>query len=163
MAKFTSPATLFEDIEPDLSLQDGQARFDAIHPFHSFIVQAPAGSGKTALLTQRFLALLSQVETPEQIIAMTFTKKAAAEMQERIFQALQFGASPLKPDSGIFERNTWYLAKAALENSHRREWQLLQNPHRLRIRTLDSMNSYLVQQMPLLSRFGGQSELVEQP
>ncbi|MDG4812263.1 UvrD-helicase domain-containing protein [Hydrogenovibrio sp. 3SP14C1] len=143
----------------DEALPDGNARFQAIHPQHSFIVQAPAGSGKTALLTQRFLALLSQVETPEQVVAMTFTKKAAAEMRERILEALQFGLTELDGDSSIYDQNTWHLAQAALQNNQQRQWHLLDNPNRLRIRTIDSMNGYLVQQMPLLSRLGAQPQV----
>lgn len=157
---FTMSISVLQHLQPDTALDDGQARFDAIQPQHSFIVQAPAGSGKTALLTQRFLALLSQVEAPEQIVAMTFTKKAAAEMQERIYHALQASQHPLKADAGIYEKNTWLLAQAALQNSEKQQWQLLENPQRLRIRTLDSMNSALVQQMPLLSRFGASVSVI---
>ncbi len=149
-----------QQCQPDRDLADGAARFQAISPAHSFIVQAPAGSGKTALLTQRFLALLSQVEQPEQVVAMTFTKKAAAEMRNRILEALQFGLQPPPPEeASLFEHNSWQLAQAALHNNQQREWQLLDNPNRLRIRTLDSMNGYLVQQMPLLSRLGAQPQL----
>jgi len=143
----------------DEALPDGKARFKAIHPQHSFIVQAPAGSGKTALLTQRFLALLSQVETPEQVVAMTFTKKAAAEMRERILEALQFGLTVLDDSASIYDQNTWHLAQGALQNNQQRQWHLLDNPNRLRIRTIDSMNGYLVQQMPLLSRLGAQPQV----
>ncbi|BBP42762.1 UvrD-helicase domain-containing protein [Thiosulfativibrio zosterae] len=140
----------------DAKVQDGQARFEAIHLGRSFIVQAPAGSGKTALLTQRYLALLSQVDSPEQIVAMTFTKKAAAEMRERIFKSLALALKPLNPEASVFEQNTWHLSQAALQRNTQQGWDLLKNPNRLRIRTIDSMNGYLVQQMPLLSRLGTQ-------
>lgn len=146
----------------DHQVQDGQARFDAIHPGQSFIVQAPAGSGKTALLTQRFLALLSQVDKPEQIVAMTFTKKAAAEMRDRLFKSLSLAQQPLKPDATLFEKNTWELSRTALQRDAQLNWDLLKNPNRLRIRTIDSMNGYLVQQMPLLSRLGTQANVSKQ-
>jgi len=151
----------FYGIEPDVGLADGLARFQGVHPHHSYIVQAPAGSGKTSLLAQRFLALLSQVDSPEQIVAMTFTKKAAAEMRERIIEALQFGQQSLPSDAILVQKNTWKLAQKALQRDAEKGWNLLQNPNRLRIKTIDGLNSYLVGQMPLLSKVGGQPQLLQ--
>lgn len=149
------------NLQLDAQLPDGLARFQGVHPHHSFIVQAPAGSGKTSLLAQRFLALLSQVDSPEQIVAMTFTKKAAAEMRERIVEALMLGEKPLSENANLVEANTWNLAKSALLRDKERGWSLLKNPNRLRIKTIDGLNSYLVGQMPLLSKMGGQSQLLQ--
>ena len=145
----------------DSELPDGEARFKGVHPHYSYIVQAPAGSGKTSLLAQRFLALLSQVDAPEKIVAMTFTKKAAAEMRERIIEALMAGKKALPDNASIVEQNTWYLAQKALQRDAEQHWSLLDNPNRLRIKTIDGLNSYLVGQMPLLSKMGGQSQLLQ--
>ena len=160
--KITPPClTSLLGVQKDANLLDGDARFEAINPFESYIVQAPAGSGKTALLTQRFLALLSQVAQPEQIVAMTFTKKAAAEMRDRIMGALKMGVRIKEPPEGVNDFNTWQLAQRALLQDKHHGWHLLDNPNRLRIKTIDGLNSYLVGQMPLLSKMGAPSAILK--
>ncbi len=145
----------------DLKQQDSANRLVALDLDRSFIVQAPAGAGKTELLTQRFLGLLSRVENPEEIIAITFTRKAAAEMRNRILSRLETAANP-EPNSD-HERQSWKLAQAAMRNDQQRGWGILKNPDRLRITTIDSLCASLVRQMPYMSQFGGTPKIAEKP
>src|SRR5579884_1849815 len=91
---------------------DAAQRARALDTRTSFIVQAPAGSGKTELLIQRYLALLAVVEEPEAIVAITFTKKAAAEMRNRVLDALADAESD--EQCAEHRRVTRELARAAL-------------------------------------------------
>ena len=143
------------------AIVDHRQRAAAIDPQRSFIVQAPAGSGKTELLIQRFLALLGQVERPQQILAITFTRKAAAEMRHRLLQALEAAQQEAPEES--HKQLTWNLARKALQQDQRRQWNLQQNPSLLGIQTIDSFNASLVRKMPWLTRFGGVPKLAENP
>jgi ATP-dependent exoDNAse (exonuclease V) beta subunit len=131
-------------------MSDAAARRTAIDTGRSFIVQAPAGSGKTELLIQRYLALLATVEVPEQIIAITFTRKAAAEMRGRVLSALREAADDIVP-AEAHRLRTRELARAVLARDRDSEWDLAQQPPRLRINTLDALNAWLAQQLPILS------------
>ncbi len=121
----------------------------------SFIVEAPAGAGKTELLTQRYLKLLASVNEPEEIIALTFTNKAATEMRNRILLSLEH-AQHQTPETAAHKLVTRGLANAALHQSNAKQWDIIAQPSRLRILTIDALCSSLTRQMPLLSKFGGQ-------
>lgn len=131
-------------------LHDQQQRTVATDPNHSYIVEAPAGSGKTEILTQRFLRLLAQVQAPEQIIALTFTRKAANEMSERVLAALRQVAAGQTPSSE-HQRITFQYAQQALAHNQNLNWNLLQNGNRLRIMTIDALCQMLAQAIPLHS------------
>ena len=143
--------------EPKL-LNDNHARTEALDPCQSFIVSAPAGSGKTGLITQRMLKLLTIVESPEEVLCITFTRKAAAEMRQRIFGALVEAQEKPKPNEP-FERQTWELAQKVLNRNSIKNWNLLDIPYRLRIKTIDSFCHYVARQFMFDS---GSGELPEQ-
>jgi ATP-dependent exoDNAse (exonuclease V) beta subunit len=130
----------------------------ALSAAHSFIVQAPAGSGKTELLTQRYLHLLTQVDTPEQILAITFTRKAASEMRNRILQSLARARTTERP-AKPHEAKNWSLAHAALAADQQHHWQLETHPARLRIQTIDALNASLARRLPILARMGAGMEI----
>jgi ATP-dependent helicase/nuclease subunit A len=144
----------------DLLAADRRAREAALDAARSFIVQAPAGSGKTELLIQRFLALLARVAIPEEVVAITFTVKAAGEMRARVLGALNASRAGRAPESE-HERRTLDLAAAVLRADGERQWGLTDNPGRLRIQTIDSLCASLTAQMPLLSRLGARPEPTE--
>ena len=129
---------------------DQPERQRAFDPGRSILVQAPAGSGKTTLLTERFLRLLAEVEEPGQVVAITFTNAAAAEMRNRILDEMRKD----EPNS---------LARRVLEHSQALGWKLLDLPAQLRISTIDSFCRELALQQPLLSGLGGGLEITEQP
>ena len=143
-------------------IKDIKARELAVDPTQSYIVQAPAGSGKTEILTQRYLCLLSQVESPEQIVALTFTRKAASEMRERILKAIERASSQKMPQSA-HEQKTFRFADAVLKRDKALGWDLLNQPSRLRISTIDSLCQKLVQAMPLHENACAYANISEKP
>ncbi len=134
---------------PDQTVRDA-----ALDPSRSFIVEAPAGSGKTELLIQRFLRLLATVKRPESVVAMTFTRKAAAEMKQRIIESLQAAQAGVRGGDDN-EKRTRALALEVLQADARLNWGLLEDPSVLQIQTIDSLCAMLTRQMPLLADFGG--------
>ena len=131
------------------ALEDRAAREAALDIGHSVIVQAPAGSGKTDLLTRRFLRLLSAVDQPEEVLAITFTRAATAEMRSRILRDLETVANgrDLPPE----DRDRMTLARNALANAEERGWDLLNHPQRLAIETIDSLCLRIASGAPLLA------------
>lgn len=144
------------------TMTDAATRERALDTAESFIVRAPAGSGKTGLLTQRVLALLATVDEPEQIVAMTFTRKAATEMKQRLLEALASVASAVPPKDDFDARNR-DLAGVAMRRSVERGWSLTDNPARLRIQTIDSFAQSLARQLPVTLGLGAVLRVNEEP
>jgi len=143
----------------DLAAHDEEARRRSLDPARSFIVQAPAGSGKTELLIQRFLSLLATVQAPEEIIAVTFTRKAAAEMRVRILNALN--AADGDPPEQPHALRAWELARSVLKHDADMGWELREQPSRFRIMTIDALNGWITRQMPWISGMGAQPAIAD--
>ncbi len=144
---------------PDAVMLDARARAEALAPDRSLLLQAPAGSGKTTVLTARFLTLLTVVELPEEILAITFTRKAAAEMRHRIVAALQAAGAGAATPSGIDAG----LLQAVRERDRQRGWGLLHNPAQLRIETIDALNAHLARALPVSARSGPSLTIARSP
>ena len=127
---------------------DDDARRLAVTPERSVIVQAPAGSGKTTLLVERYLRLLAAVQAPEAVLAITFTRKAAAEMRSRVMRYLDPGFTSEEPH----EQAPLEIARSIASKVD--QWRLHENPQRLMIRTIDSFNHYLARSMPVATQLG---------
>ena len=97
--------------------------------------------------------MLSQVDEPEEILAITFTRAATAEMRSRILQKLEAARHALLPDAE--EDGMLNAARAALAHSDARGWRLLEQPQRLDIQTIDSLCMRIAHEQPLLARMGG--------
>jgi ATP-dependent exoDNAse (exonuclease V) beta subunit len=143
-----------------LEREDDAARVAALDVRRSFLVQAPAGSGKTELIIQRYLALLAQVERPEAIIAVTFTRKAAGEMRERILAALR-DAELGTPVATAHAQRTRELASAALRRDAQQQWDLVAHPARLVVSTIDALCARLAAQAPVTTGLGAAPRFVE--
>jgi len=117
---------------------DQKTREEVINPESSFLVQAPAGSGKTTTLARRILHLLTVVEDPKEIIAISFTNKAAAEMHEKVLEQYD------EPENGEVIKK---IEARAREHKWDDGFMNL-----LEIMTIDSLASKITHQAPLLSK-----------
>jgi ATP-dependent helicase/nuclease subunit A len=138
---------------------DGDARAHAIESQRSVLVQAPAGSGKTTLLVQRYLRLLALVDGPERILALTFTRRAAQEMRQRVLSAL--GAASLSACPQDMNGRTWSLAIEAKRRMDSLKCDMELQPSRLRIETIDAFNSWLANQLSVSAGAGSALRILD--
>ena len=140
---------------------DQTARARALRLDRHVVAIAPAGSGKTGLLVQRFLAALATCDRPEQVVAITFTTKAAAEIRDRVLAALTHTAPP--PAGDDYAAQHFALAEAVRARDAALGWALADTPSRLRAQTIDGLNAAIAAELPLLSGLGGRLTVSDDP
>ena len=89
-------------VESRIDARDRAGRERAVDPRFNVALEASAGTGKTRILVDRYVNLLKAGVDPGEILALTFTRKAAAEMRERIVATLREAAA-----RGEFPRERW--------------------------------------------------------
>lgn len=110
--------------DPTARPVDEAARTYATDPRHHVVLEASAGTGKTRVLVDRYLALLAAGVDPRHVLAITFTRKAAAEMRERIVTELRA--------------------------RHPGVWQVLRDrAHEIAVSTIDAFCFSLLREFPL--------------
>lgn len=146
-------------------MSDSSTDFTSIacNPANSVVVEACAGSGKTWLLTARLFRLLLDGARPDQILAITFTRKAAQEMQERLFGLLRECAlfSDDKLSTLLTERGA-VANDANLKKARALAGEVLTNSRGVTIDTFHGWFASLCQMAPLASGFSRQSEPTDQ-
>ncbi|MBC8351849.1 MAG: UvrD-helicase domain-containing protein [Planctomycetes bacterium] len=115
--------------------------------FPNKVIRASAGTGKTFQLSNRYLALLNAGVTPDQILATTFTRKAAAEILDRIVVRLADAASDRKACKQLGE----FIGDTSLtcERCRKQLIGLLRSLHRLQVSTLDSFFGQMARSVSL--------------
>ena len=77
--------------QPVHETADARARRLAVDPLRNVALEASAGTGKTRVLVDSYVRLLEAGVAPRNILAITFTRKAAAEMRQRVMATLRAG------------------------------------------------------------------------
>ena len=109
---------------------DAAARAFACDPSNNVVLEASAGTGKTSVLVSRYVNLLARGVEPANILAITFTRKAAAEMRERIVRQLRQAAG-----QSLFDRERWAAIRDRLPE--------------IQISTIDAFCLSLLREFPL--------------
>ncbi len=129
-----------------------QAQVDAAQPDRSTWLSANAGSGKTRVLTDRVARLLLRGENPQNILCLTYTKAAASEMQNRLFQRL--GAWAMLGDETLAAELQSLGVEGEttpddLRRARRLFAQAIETPGGLKIQTIHSFCAALLRRFPL--------------
>ena len=140
------------------------AQVRAAQPDKSTWVEANAGSGKTRVLIDRVARLLLHGTQPQKILCLTYTKAAASEMQNRLFERL--GEWAMMPNQKLQEAlvnlgEENHLSNSYLKNARRLFASALETPGGLKIQTIHSFCDKLLRRFPLEAGVSPQFEVLE--
>lgn len=141
-----------------------QRQIDAADPKVSTWLSANAGSGKTRVLTDRVARLLLESVSPQNILCLTYTKAAAAEMQNRLFKRL--GAWAMMPDDQLRRDLTALGIDHQIENDELGRARKLfataiETPGGLKIQTIHSFCAGILRRFPLEAQVNPQFREME--
>ncbi len=125
---------------------DQPQRDQAVNPQGSFHLEAPAGSGKTTVLLERFLTLLAQADDPKELLVLTFTRKAAGELRARVMQLLWLKEEPPPAAPPVVYRLRELAQLVFRRHAEGIQWKLA--PERLPIMTFHSFCAQLLRLAP---------------
>nr|WP_319948508.1 double-strand break repair helicase AddA [uncultured Shimia sp.] len=129
-----------------------ERQVQAARPLESTWLSANAGSGKTRVLTDRVARLLLKGVLPQHILCLTYTKAAASEMQNRLFERL--GAWAMKSDTDLRKELATLGVSGPYEQDILRDARTLfaraiETPGGLKIQTIHSFCSSILRRFPL--------------
>jgi ATP-dependent helicase/nuclease subunit A len=142
------------------------AQIYAANPLKNTWVSANAGSGKTRVLTDRVARLLLNNTNPQKILCLTYTKAAAAEMQNRLFESL--GKWAMLPDEDLRDElinlgeDNKILNSDKIKQARTLFAAALETPGGLKIQTIHSFCDALLRQFPLEAGVSPQFIMLEE-
>lgn len=133
-----------------------RAQNDAANPQVSTWLSANAGSGKTRVLTDRVARILLRGTDPQSILCLTYTKAAANEMQNRLFQTL--GEWSMLDDDNLLEQlnNLGAPAPSNLSSARTLFARAIETPGGLKIQTIHSFCASILRHFPLEAQISPQ-------
>jgi len=130
-----------------------EAQLRASHPHSSAFVAANAGSGKTYVLVNRVIRLLLDDVAPEKILCITFTKAAAANMAQRVFDTLGKWVALSDEELDVAIRNSGAQVTRDVRARARKLFACaLETPGGLKVQTIHALCTRLLQQFPFEAR-----------
>ena len=146
-------------IEPEMRAR----QTEATDPASTVWVSANAGSGKTHVLTERVVRLLLGGTDPSKILCLTYTRAAAAVMQNRIFQRLSAWARLADAElaAALADVEGRPAREGELERARRLFALALETPGGLKIQTIHAFCESILHQFPLEANIAGHFELID--